>query len=93
MENTYKNLCTSELYIRSIEKMIPQKGTFECEDNDEMKKLVKDSKVANYGKDAKVEETKSTKSTKKSRKKNQPSESEDNSEQEDNQETKERGAF
>ena len=93
MENTYKNLCTSELYIKSIGKMIPKKGTFECEDNDEMKKLVKDSKVVNYGKDAKVEEPKSTKSTKKSRKKNQPSESEGNSEQEDDEQTNTGGGF
>lgn len=84
MENTYKNLCGFPIPIKSIGETVPINGTFECEDNDEMKDLVKQNKVANYGKDAK--------STKKGRKKKQPSEPEDNSEQEDNK-TNERGAF
>ena len=92
MENTYQNLCTSELYIISIEKMIQKKGTFECEENDEMKKLVKDNKLVNYGKDAIADEIKETKPVKKGRKK-KTSELEDNSKQEDNQETNAGGAF
>lgn len=89
MENTYKNLCKFPIYIKSIGKQIAQNATFECEDNDEMKDLVKQNKIANFGKDAINEETKPTK---KGRKKKQPSESEDNSEQEDD-ETNTGGAF
>ena len=93
MENTYKNLCKFPIYIKSIGQQISPKGTFECEDNDEMKKLVKDGKLVNYGKDARADETKETKPAKKGRKKNQPSEPKDNSEQEDDNKTNAGGAF
>ena len=77
--NTYKNLCTSPIFIKSIGQQIVQNATFECEDNDEMKSLVKESKVGIVDSEENDEETKPTK---KGRKK-KTSEPEDNSEQED----------
>ncbi len=74
--NTYKNLCKFEIYIKSIETMVGINATFECEDNDEMKKLVKDRKVEDLGHDVisdSIEEPK----TKKKGKKKRTSEDED----------------